>query len=574
MMRRALMVTFAAALLQAQETPEITGNWAGRLARNIMPWLGDLAAGGGKRVIVNFTKGRHGELTGMIYDGSHAAAGFDFTSISWIGNRLSFTIKPPGGAMSFSGTLSEDGNFIDGWLQGVALKLERANHVHVPENVAKNQPGKLTIAIPAVPAGDSSTVFTRALEKLAGTARHLLKYTCLETIDRTYYSEPAKKIGAGLMTQGPANACDGKRFLDNRDLTLDARDRLRLEVAVAGGTEIHSWPTASRFDSRSVFQMVSTGPISSGAFGTLLVDIFENSGTQYRFVEKRRDGSRELFEYSFVVAPAVSHYSVRAGNGWKVTGYSGSFEIYAETAELAHLVIETDQLPPESQMCRDKTEIDYHYLLIGDSQFLLPSKSVFETVSPNETETRSITTFSACHEYTAESSLILEDAATTAAAKVAPKTAEPLPVGISLTLALLTPIDTQYAAAGDAISAKVTKAVRAPGSNKIVVQAGAIAHGRILQMRHQYSSSQFLFSIRFDTLDQKGALSPLSIRLDRDLKQEKAHSKSGLTTRGAEFSLPPPQATGESGSWFSAPARNGGFVMPAGFESKWITVAQ
>ncbi len=134
----------------------------------------------------------------------------------------------------------------------------------------------------------------------------------------------------------------------------------------------------------------------------------------------------------------------------------------------------------------------------------MPRKSAFDTLSPDASETHSVTTFSACHEFTAESSLVLDDEASTGAAKAAPKVTGPLPPGLSLTLALLVPIDTRSAAAGDAVSAKVTSAVRAPGSKEILVPAGAVAHGRILQMRHQYSTSQYLFSIRFDTLEQKG----------------------------------------------------------------------
>jgi hypothetical protein len=79
------------------------------------------------------------------------------------------------------------------------------------------------------------------------------------------------------MTEIPANACDGKEFGGNGHFSLDARDRLRLGVTIAGGDEIYCWAAASRFDSRSVFQMVITGPISTGSFGQCLVGVFENA---------------------------------------------------------------------------------------------------------------------------------------------------------------------------------------------------------------------------------------------------------------------------------------------------------
>jgi len=575
MTRWGLIVIFTASLIAAQEPVEIAGNWTGSLPRHVLPGDGISTTGSETRVVVSFSKSRHGELGGMIFNAQRAAASFAFTSVTLIGSSLSFTIKPPSGApISFVGTISDDGNSIDGQFQGAPLKLERSGHAHSAKNPPPQKVDEPSAPEAVVPTAESSALLTRALEKLAGTTRRLLKYTCLETINRTYYIDPeSKKISPNAMTQAPAESCDNKGFSKDAHLALEAEDRLRLEVAVSGGSEIHSWAAANRFDSRSIFQMVSTGPISTGAFGTWLVDIFENKGTQYKFVSRKKDGARDVFEYSFEVAKDVSHYAVRAGNDWMVTAYHGSFEVYSATAELARLIVETAQLPPETQMCRARSDTDYHYVLIGDGQYLVPRKSAFDTLSPNASETHSVTTFSACHEFTAESSLVLDDEASTGAAKAAPKVTGPLQPGLALTLALLAPIDTRSAAAGDAVSAKVTSAVRAPGSKEILIPAGAIAHGRILQMRHQYNTSQYVFSIRYDTLEQKGEVTPLAIELDRELKMEKAHEKSGLAKRGIEFTLPPPVATRESGGWFAVPAGIGGYVMPAGFESKWTTVA-
>jgi hypothetical protein len=185
-----------------------------------------------------------------------------------------------------------------------------------------------------------------------------------------------------------------------------------------------------------------------------------------------------------------------------------------------------------------------------------------------------VTTFSACHEYAAESSLRFEGDAAAAGVKSAAKTGPPLPAGLSLTLALLTPIDTSTAAAGDAVSARVTKAVRAPKSNEILVAAGAIVRGRILQMQHLINSAQFQFSIRYDVLEQNGAVTPLAMSLDRELRAERARVGNGFASRGREFSLPPASAPGEKGSWFALPSSGGHAILAAGSESKWVTVGK
>jgi hypothetical protein len=565
-----LMASIALASVPASPAQDIAGSWRGTLRMSFLgaPSLGS-AIGGARRqgvsstaaereasIVVKFAKDRHGTLAGSLYDANNVARVFPLWAIFFDGSKLSFTLQQ----LPFTGTLSDDRNFISGWFQGTVLRLSRVDRVETePPPAAKPD---------SAPSTDPSALLARALERLSGTTRRLLKYTCLQTVDRTYYSDPPANPDVNPIYEAPASSCNKKEFSHGGNLVLDAEDRLRLEVAVSGGKEIHSWPAASRFDTRSVFDLISTGPMLSGAFGTTVVDIFENPGTQYRFTGVKREG---VFEYDFEVAPDVSHYSIKAGADWKITGYRGSFEIDAATAGLGRLVVETDELPIESGMCRARTDTTYHYAQIGDGRFLLPLKSEFDTLSPNQSETRNLISFSACHEFTAESNLVSDDSSSPSASKSAAASAAPLPPGVELTLALLSPIDTGTAAAGDSISAKITKAVHATGSNETLVPAGALARGRILQLRHQYRSGDVQILIRFDTLDRDGVVSPLSVRLDRDLKPAGARTKEGFASRGTEFSLAPPSS--DHAGWFNIPAAGARYVMPAGFESKWITVA-
>jgi hypothetical protein len=549
---------------------DVTGSWRGTIKANVLPGPVFSSGVGGPRagtrtvapdseipIVLKLTKDRRGALTGTLFSADNVSSSFTLWAPSFDGSKLSFTVQE----LPFTGTLSGDHNSIAGWLHGAPLILSRVDRLE-----SAPPPGATPAPEPSV---DPSSLLARALEKLAGTTRRLLKYTCLETVERAYYSDPRAKSSANPLSESPASSCDKRQFGRGGNLFLDAEDRLRLEVAVSAGKEIHSWPSAGGFDGRSIYDMVSTGPILTGAFGTTVVDIFENQGTRYRFTGVNQDGG---FEYEFEVAPEVSHYSVRAGLDWKITGYSGSFEIRAATAELARLIIETDPLPQETGMCRARTDTAYHYAQIGDGQFLVPLKSQFDTLPTNLGETRSRIAFSACHEFTAESSLVSDDQASPAASKPAPLPPAPLPRGLELTLALTTAIDGNTAAAGDLITAKVVHAVRAGvGSNEVLIPAGAVAHGRILQMRHQYKTATFELLIRFDALDRNGFVSPLAVRVDRDLKPAKGRTADGFATRGTEFSLPPP--SGDPASWFTFAATGARYVMPAGSESKWITVA-
>jgi hypothetical protein len=83
---------------------------------------------------------------------------------------------------------------------------------------------------------------------------------------------------------------------------------------------------------------------------------------------------------------------------------------------------------------------------------LLPRVSHSHDIMRDTTETERVTTFSGCHE------------STTTSSNPNLETVSSLPEGISFELALAGPIDTTSTAAGDPISARLTKAILQPKS--------------------------------------------------------------------------------------------------------------
>jgi hypothetical protein len=295
-----------------------------------------------------------------------------------------------------------------------------------------------------------------------------------------------------------------------------------VEVATSGRSEIHSWPGASRFDTCCFDQLIPFGPLSTGSFGTTLFEVFENPGAQIKLTARKADGHREVFEYSFLVPSNASHNYVKGSKGWRASAFSGSFDIDAKTAELTRLIFETDRLPPDTGMCQAEISTDYHFVPIGDGEFLMPRRSQLDTSDTNGGETRSLTEFSGCREYMAESHLRFGDQdASMGSSSTAPQRVSSVPSGVSLTLALIDAIDLGTAAAGDAVSAKVVHSVRARDSEKALVPAESVARGRILEMRHQMKPEKFLVSMRFDTVEINGSVLFLSARLTREIKAEK-----------------------------------------------------
>jgi hypothetical protein len=101
--------------------------------------------------------------------------------------------------------------------------------------------------------------------------------------------------------------------------------------------------------------------------------------------------------------------------------------------------------------------------------------------------------YSDCHEYAGESTIHFDDDA--AAPATAPKTADPaqpaaparpLPPNLRFRIGLTSPIHSETAAAGDAVTGVILHEVkdRKPG---VVARENDVAHGRILQLeQHMY----------------------------------------------------------------------------------------
>ena len=134
-------------------------------------------------------------------------------------------------------------------------------------------------------------------------------------------------------------------------------------------------------------------------------------------------------------------------------------------------------------MCQAKTTIAYQHLRIAASDFLLPQSSMFETQGPDFSRAESVTTFSDCHEYTAESTLLFNDHDAAVSSEAANSSSAPRPAGLPLSLALAAPIDSDTAAAGDIVFARVLKAVNAPHTKSVLIPKASRVRGRISEMK-------------------------------------------------------------------------------------------
>ncbi len=358
------------------------------------------------------------------------------------------------------------------------------------------------------------------------------RYTCVETIDRSYFSRRS------LFASPPScERLSADRKARRTKLRLDFTDRLRVEVAVTQGTEIYSWTRPASFSS-SVEQILQFGPTGTGAFAAHLIDIFSNPSVRFRTLQ----AAGENLEYAFRVPIEASRLLIKAPTQWRAAGYSGSFAIDPNSLQVRRFSMESDELPPETSLCEVSTTNEYQ----GENTLglLLPSVSRSHDILRDATETGQLTTFSNC----SESAAPPPERETMTDLALPKQTFE---------LALSTPINTATAAAGDIISASLTEAILQPKSSRVLAPAGSIVTGRIVRLEHRLRPKKyFAVSMAFDRVQVDGKFFKLRVKSD-----------GNVTPKSAESDPEWPMGT------FTFPARTSRYVIPAGFKSKWRTIA-
>ena len=397
-------------------------------------------------------------------------------------------------------------------------------------------------------SASADDVLERARALIQSMAGRLEQYVCIETVNRSYFRRDTP-------------ACEGTPAGER---TLESADRLRLEVAVSESRELHSWPGATGFDTRDVDELIRDGPVATGSFGGYLASIFGHPGVTFKFLGEH-DG---LFEYGYHVPLQASRYELKIAGAWRPVAYEGEFRLDPRSLNLQRLTIRATDVPRDAPFCRASTTLDYETTRLGTRDVLLPRASQLDIANRSGRETTNETTFANCREYQAESEVVFDLPATGEAATTtrSPRPRLSLPLGIPVTLALEAPIDSATAATGDPIAAKVVKPVRRPGAESDLIPAGAIVRGRIRRVEHHlFPRPYFLIAIAFNRIDIDGAPAAFAARSEPD-----PHLAKELNANLAIHA---------AGIWFwdvgtfLIPTTKSRYVLPAGFESKWFTLA-
>jgi hypothetical protein len=384
-------------------------------------------------------------------------------------------------------------------------------------------------------AQDAADTLERARDKVLAAVPTTPAFTCIETIDRNYYSE---------YPPGPSRSCE-RLSIDRKNgrshLRLDFTDRIRVTANISQGQEFYSW-TGTAPASHGVEDILQHGPIGTGTLASFLLDIFRNPAVLFRLLQEKPS----TLEYGFRVPVEASSFVIAGGGEWLTTGYGGSFDIARGSLSISRLTVETGELPAQTSMCEETTVVDFPN---GHS---VPSQGRTHAIMRDGEETDRLTTISACRESPAPT------------APPPSRELSSLQPGLTLRLLLKAPIDFDTAAAGDEIFATV---MDPPHLSEATVA------GRIVRLEHILEHGKFqagyLISIAFETLDNRGVISPLyARRLDEHLTDiPPVHEVRNMKLTGHGL------ANWPVGRFFFQTKKNAHYVVPP-FQSKWLTTKE
>ena len=414
-------------------------------------------------------------------------------------------------------------------------------------------------------AGESEAVLKRAAARVQANSNSIRSYTCVETVQRDYYRPRAATLPRECRVLMKLR----ERPTLDMELVRWSRDRLRLEVATSRVGEVESWPGAAGFTDAGIDTLVRDGPIGTGAFGAMLNVIFFQDVQKFGMAGESVEGGRRRFRYTFSAPVSESHYRMKAadGNAWLTVGYEGVLDIDAETADPVRLMVVTNDMPAATGACQTASSLSFARVRLSGDEVLLPTAATQSFIGATGRETRNTISFSGCRQYTSESTVSYysaEDEALLARSVKRPPAPE-IPEWLPFSMELLTPLDSETAAAGDRFLARLTGPLR--DGKRLIAGKGATIEGRVSGVEIGYWPAATVgLGLVPESLEIAGMKAPFAARLDLRAQTVALEKRK---TKGLEFFLPPP------GEYAHELRFNGvHIVLGKGFVSAWMTAAR
>lgn len=377
---------------------------------------------------------------------------------------------------------------------------------------------------------------------------HMPQYTCLETLERFYKGNEKKAVNKQL-------------------------DTVRLEVLFAGHKEFFASPGAHDFQDEDPGKYIATGMIGTGMFAGHLQTLFVDDNGTFEYRGEEAYHGRRAAHFDFRVPLLRSGYTIVVPGARAQVAMKGTFWADPVTYDLIHLEISADEIPPVLQTAEILTTVDFERTQIGEEEVMLAQGGTITMVREYGQRSFDRFDFTHCRAYRAESSISFGDAgpAMPPSSETKPRaTLEPLPAGLSVTIALNSPL-TERSNVGEIIDGKIVGDVTARGS--VLIPGGAIVHGRVRRLdTPPMLPGYHAVGLEFTDIEGRGG----SLRFFADLQSAdpvpglewKPLLSAGQGSTAIERAVPPDLPG--VGTFFLRGER---FMLPAGFRMVWKTRA-
>jgi hypothetical protein len=321
---------------------------------------------------------------------------------------------------------------------------------------------------------------SRIRNQMVDQLRRQPNYTCVETVERSARSGPKK--------------------------TFQLRDTLRLEVALADGKEMFAWPGAKKFEATDLSDMVKDGAIGNGNFATFARAIFQTSVAMFTY--KGPDG--DVVRYDYRVPLLQSGYMIRIGDKRALVAYHGSIFADSKTSDVHRIDVIAENIPPLLGLAATDMRMDYARVKIGETDFLLPAESELTLADLDGQEHRNHVRLASCREFAGESVLTFDEAPADSASPATKVEEISLSADLVLDLRLDNEIDTDTAAVGDLLRARLASDVKQKG--RVLIAKGATVTGRVTRLEKHSEYTEL--GLEFGEAEGDGVSARFQGRLD------------------------------------------------------------
>src|SRR5882672_810043 len=161
----------------------------------------------------------------------------------------------------------------------------------------------------------------RTRQKMAQSLTHLPDFTCVATTQRS------------VQKAGHAD--------------FKVVDTLRYEIAQVGGTELWSWPGASKFEDKPVIAMIRSGSISHGEFALHARSVFIGGYANTKFAGAEDLAGHHTLRWDYNVPMFASGWTITTNGRSAPAAQRGSFWADTETLEIVRLAVRSEGLPQD-----------------------------------------------------------------------------------------------------------------------------------------------------------------------------------------------------------------------------------